>query len=236
MQLRPRWAKSEAEAELGRPARDASRFRTLPVSLLLIRQPGGGQGPELREESPCRGPPFAPRAWMPLSPPARQGADPGPRAPARAHFGFVESRSLGHGAKRAPRHCSLRRRSVVPAGSVSRSASPGARSDRGPPRSPLRGLAPPRPAPGPAPGPPLPPRPDRQTRAAHFLEFLPSGGDKPESSGAVVRRPKSLARDTELEPPVGFSSSRLARLCLSPGPSSGVDALAWAHTDRKSVV
>ena len=116
------------------------------------------------------------------------------------------------------------------AGSVSRSASPGARSDRGPPRSPLRGLAPPRPAPGPAPAPLLPPRPDRQTRAAHFLEFLPSGGDKAESSAAVVRRPKSLARDTELEPPVGSRSSRLARLCLSPGPSSGVDALAWAHT------
>lgn len=95
-----------------RTARGASRFRTLPVSLPLINRPGGGQGPELREERACSCPICSRGSGYPQALQPDKEPDPGTRAPARAHFGLVESWRLGHGAKRALRRCSLCRKKI----------------------------------------------------------------------------------------------------------------------------
>ena len=209
-----------------KPARGASRFRTLPVSLPLIKRPGGGRGPELREETACRGPVCSPavEAPKPSSQTRTRTLNPGPRAPARAHFGLVESWRLGHGAKRAPRRCSLRRRSVVPAGSMAGplSRGPAVTAAR---QALLNGArlhpACPGPRPRPLAGAPAPP-----SRPAQCISWnsCRAAGTYPSHLGAAAR-PQSLDRDAGLEAPVGSGCSRLAGLSLLPGPCGTVTLL-----------
>jgi hypothetical protein len=138
--------------------------------------------------------------WDPLNPGTDQRRDPGPRAPARAHFGLGEGVCLGHGAKRASRRCSLREPRWVSPGRAAGPLPPWALSDRGPPSSSLPARAPPlsRPHPGPPPTPPParappPPRPSpeapprQRARAAHFLKFRTPG------AWWAAAHPKSLA-------------------------------------------
>lgn len=169
---------------------------------------------------------------MPLSPPARQGPGrrtPDPEPPPALTLGLSKAGvwamvpSVHPGA--APSAEDPWSRWVD-----GRSAFPGACSDRGPPSSSYNRarLHPPTPAPGPAPAPPPPPcrRPALANRPARRLSWnsCRAVGTYPSHLRAAAR-PQSLARDAGLEAPVGSGCSRLAGLCLPPGPSGTVTLL-----------
>lgn len=212
-----------------RPARGASRFRTLPVSLSLINRPGGGQGPELREERACSCPIFSRGSGCPQALQPDQEPDPEPEPPPALTLGLSKAGVWAMVPSVRPSAArSAEGRSVVPDGSMAGPLlrGPAVTAAR---HAPLNGAQPrprrpgPAPAPAPSPEPPPPPLPiDR--RAAHFLEFLRRGVDKPESPRSLGL-PHVPGPGPRVGATCGLTLQPPGRALRRPGPSCRVTLL-----------